>query len=151
VQTLESLFHTLGSSPLFVMVAVLLLFVLLLSAVLRLARLALVVFVLLLAYVGYLHTVGDDVPRSVRVAEQVFKESARDAGTALKENAEAAGEAVRTAAENVGEHLEQGFAGSARAQESPSPADVTAESDSGGWTPPVDRRDPPPSPPRKLD
>lgn len=110
---LENLLHTIGESPLFLSVGALILFIFLLSAVMRVAKLALLALLLLVGYVGYLHYSGGDVPREVRTAERVLEESARDAGRALKDNAQVAGEAVRTAAENVGERLEQGFQASA--------------------------------------
>lgn len=106
---LENLLHTIGESPLFLSVGALILIVLLLSAILRLAKLALFAGLVLVAYVGYLHYSGGDVPREVRTAERAIEQSAREAGKALKDNAQVAGEAVRTAAENVGERLEQGF------------------------------------------
>jgi ABC-type multidrug transport system fused ATPase/permease subunit len=109
VQWLENLYHTIGSSPLFVSVGVLLLFVLLLSAVLKVARLALVAGLLMVAYIAYLQTSGGQVPQQVQTAKQVLEASVKDAGKALKENADSAAQAVREGSRAVGERLEQGF------------------------------------------
>ena len=124
---LENLLHTIGDSPLFLSVGALILFVFLLSAVLRVAKLALFATLLLAGYVGYLHFSGGDVPQEVRRAEQVIEQSARRAGRALQDNAQVAGEAVRNAAENVGEHLEQGFNKPASANASTLNSDVRGE------------------------
>ncbi len=112
---LDNLLHTIGGSPLFLSVGALILFIFLLSAIMRVAKLALFAGLLLVVYIGYLQYSGGAVPREVRTAEQVIEQSARDAGRALKNNAQTAGEAVRTAAEKVGERLEQGFSGPAQA------------------------------------
>ncbi len=109
MQWLENLYHTIGSSPLFLSVGVLLLLVLLLSAVLKVARLALLAGLLLVAYVAYLQWSGGQLPHQVQTAQQVFEESVKDAGRALKENADAAAKVVRDGTRTVGETLEQGF------------------------------------------
>jgi hypothetical protein len=127
VPWLENLLHTIVDSPLFLSIGALILLVFLLSAVLRVAKLALIATLLLVGYVGYLHFSGGDVPQEVRKAEQVLEQSARQAGRALKDNAQVAGEAVRNAAENVGERLEQGFDNSASADASPLNLDVRGE------------------------
>lgn len=120
---LENLLHTIGESPLFLSIGALILFILLLSAVLRVAKLALFAFLLLTAYVGYLHYTGGDVPREVRKAEKVIERSARKAGRVIKDNAKVAGEAVQNAAENVGERLEQGLNSSTTDDGSAQPKD----------------------------
>ncbi len=116
---LENILHTISGSPLFLSIGALILFIFLLSAVMRVAKLALFAGLLLAGYIGFLHFSGEDVPREVRRAEQAIEDSAKQAGRVLKDNAQVAGKAVQSAAQNVGERLEQGFEVSSDAKAAP--------------------------------
>lgn len=98
---------TLTSSPVCIAVGIALVLLMVLSLAMRLLKVAVIVGILFLAYVGYLHYSGKPMPAPIQQAEQTIRKKAKEAGTALKENAEVAGKVVQEAAERMGEELEK--------------------------------------------
>ncbi|MBM4352418.1 MAG: hypothetical protein FJ109_01260 [Deltaproteobacteria bacterium] len=102
---MENVINALTGSPVLIGVGVLLVLLTVLTVALKLVKVALFLGLVLVAYIGWLHYTGRELPAEVRQAEKQIIRTSQEAGKALKEHADEAGQFVTDQARKVGDKL----------------------------------------------